>query len=147
MSNRDGRKMPTVAQIAAAWDRPAGCCWRCDARCRPERAHLVAVMHDGTDDPTNLALLCRLCHAMQPQEFDDRAEAVAWLEDRSAGTADEQAVARLVDRLTVDDDAPAAAAAELVRRALDELEAPRSAGDAVANMRLRLLADALEARA
>lgn len=46
------RTLPHVGQ-----DNPAGCCWACgDDRGLPERAHLVAQAHGGSDEPENLIL-------------------------------------------------------------------------------------------
>jgi hypothetical protein len=48
---------------------PEQACWSCDflyVSGKPERAHLIAVKHGGSDMPSNFLLLCRDCHEAQP---------------------------------------------------------------------------------
>jgi hypothetical protein len=139
--------MPSIATIAAEWGRPADC-WKCGSARGLTRAHLVAVMHDGTDDPENLALLCENCHAVQPKEWTDRADAIAWLDDGMTG--DESMAAYLVARLVAElevDPATTAATAELLRGVVVATSPPRTAAEAVMNFRIALGADALDAEA
>lgn len=76
------RRPPTCATIAKVnseftktLPNLVGCkdcsraCWACGDEYptgHPERAHVVAVRHDGSDCPTNFFLLCSHCHKAQP---------------------------------------------------------------------------------
>lgn len=83
------RKLPSRSVIVKAWNGlglsifPAWSdaerlCWRCGdppsvcGRANLDRAHLVPHALGGTDDPTNLVLLCEDCHHWGPNFIDRR---------------------------------------------------------------------------
>jgi len=55
-------------------------CWGCrvDALRGPQRVHVVARTHGGSDAPDNFFILCWLCHRDQPDGVS-RATQEAWL--------------------------------------------------------------------
>ncbi len=89
--------LPSKAAIAAYWstvpvewsdgstapgEYDVQSCWACDwpiEDCGPlERAHLVPRSLGGSDEPSNLVLLCRSCHRKAPN-VDDRDYMLAWV--------------------------------------------------------------------
>lgn len=89
--------LPSRAAIAAHWstvpiewtdgtthpmEHDVHACWACDLTtedCGPlERAHLVPRSLGGSDDASNLVLLCRSCHRKAPNT-DDAAYMLEWV--------------------------------------------------------------------
>lgn len=92
-SQRKRTGMPNCKAIASAWKSAspwphhveeqdaAESCWRCGFTAddfKPERAHIHAVRHGGTNEPSNLLLLCHVCHKEQP-DAASREDQLAWL--------------------------------------------------------------------
>jgi len=78
-AKRQGRRMPTVGAIARHHGRTTDQCWRCNDRAFLVRAHLVDRVFGGSDDVSNLALLCDWCHdRMRPFREDRVADAIAY---------------------------------------------------------------------
>lgn len=67
---RCGWLSPEPTHDAVPWRRMAG--WL-------DRAHLKDDAFGGSGEPKNLVPLCALCHRHMP-EFDDRADALAWVQ-------------------------------------------------------------------
>jgi len=57
------RRMPTLKKIAGAWGRCDKTCWACGDGFDLQRCHIVSRHSGGSDDPENIAILCRVCHA------------------------------------------------------------------------------------
>jgi ribosomal protein L37E len=47
-------------------------CWRCGYKSQLERCHIVPDSLGGSNDPSNLVLLCRRCHREAPNVSDPR---------------------------------------------------------------------------
>lgn len=61
---------------------PATTCWCCADTTKLERCHIVAHRQGGSgSDPSNYFLLCRRCHAKQPDALPRRAQEL-WLTER-----------------------------------------------------------------
>lgn len=45
-------------------------CWRCGCERNLQRCHIVPDALDGKDEPANLVLLCKRCHAENPNTTD-----------------------------------------------------------------------------
>lgn len=45
-------------------------CWRCSCKHHLERCHIVPDAPGGKDEPSNLVLLCKRCHAENPNVAD-----------------------------------------------------------------------------
>lgn len=78
-------RRPAIATIAAANapgfvdGAPSDECWACRVPgIVPERAHIVAVLHGGSNDPDNFLLLCGHCHTDQP-DGASREQQLDWL--------------------------------------------------------------------
>lgn len=71
------RRMPTLKKIAAAWDRCDKSCWACGDGFDLQRCHIVSRQNGGSDEPDNLAILCRPCHAKS--EHFNRETFFRWL--------------------------------------------------------------------
>ena len=107
-ANAKGRRMPSVATIvkywraqdapiAVDWNRAGEYCWRCarelnrgtsdkhseDDDCR-HKSHIVPRALGGSDDASNLIVLCRWCHAQAP-DVADPAFMWEWLKKTSLG--------------------------------------------------------------
>ena len=147
----DDRRLPAVHTIAELWGRDERC-WKCGAWEHLERCHLVGRAKGGPDDAWNLAILCRGCHAAQPEEFTVFLDAVAWLndgltgEESLAGVYARRAIGSLIDEeLTPEERAEAIAeAAEITRRCgLAFAESAVTVDDARWSLRVRLLGEAM----
>jgi hypothetical protein len=94
MQNGDKPKMPSVAaivqywqsqkaQIAVDWKKAADYCWRCgkqlirgtaernsEDNAFRHRAHIIPRSLGGSDEPSNIIILCRHCHVLAPDVVD-----------------------------------------------------------------------------
>lgn len=62
----------------------AGSCWACgDGSEALERAHIVARAHGGSNEATNLLLLCSICHFEHPDSLPFETQ-LLWLRTRES---------------------------------------------------------------
>ena len=59
-------------------------CWRCGCKRTLERCHIVPASLGGSDDPSNLVLLCHRCHLDSPNVADPE---IMWDWIRAYGTS------------------------------------------------------------
>lgn len=131
------RNMPSHKRIVAANaaliatlpnlgdENPEFTCWACGAPCgeHPERAHVHAKRNGGTEDPSNMFLLCSYCHEGQPDGAPRDAQ-IRWLlsqpheDERRA--KQHQALREVMQRYAVPSSAPwFENVVERVRQSLD----------------------------
>jgi len=70
--------------LSVDWAEAHERCWRCGYKSKLERCHIVPDSLQGTDDPSNLVLLCTKCHREAPNVADPR---FMWTWLRAHGTA------------------------------------------------------------
>ena len=68
----NGCEASDTVTLKAAWARHA----------KLERAHLKPHALGGTNDPSNIVLICKTCHRDAP-DWDDPAEMLGWVQRRS----------------------------------------------------------------
>ena len=56
--------------LSVDWAEADERCWRCGCKKNLERAHIVPHAMGGKDEPSNLVLLCKRCHADGPNVDD-----------------------------------------------------------------------------
>jgi len=56
--------------IGVDWSEAKSHCWRCGCKKMLDRCHIVPYSLKGTDSPDNLVLLCKRCHAENPNVKD-----------------------------------------------------------------------------
>ena len=54
------------------------CCFACGSKKTLERAHIIGRQFDGSNELSNLILLCRFCHRRCP-DVNDRDEVFSWV--------------------------------------------------------------------
>jgi hypothetical protein len=94
----DGTTHPMEHNDEGCW----ACGWDVDACGTLERAHLVPRSLGGSDEPSNLVLLCRSCHRKAPNT-DDAQYMLDWVRgyaDREAARFEE--TAREIQRLLIE---------------------------------------------
>lgn len=52
------------------WAEAENHCWRCGYERNLERCHIIPDSLGGKDEPSNLVLLCKRCHAEDPNVAD-----------------------------------------------------------------------------
>lgn len=52
--------------LSVDWSEAHERCWRCGCKRKLERCHIIPHSLGGKDEPSNLVLLCRRCHAEGP---------------------------------------------------------------------------------
>ena len=58
--------------LGATWADADKLCWRCGRRAKLQQCHIVPKSRGGACEPSNLVLLCRLCHREAPSVSDPR---------------------------------------------------------------------------
>ena len=56
--------------LSVDWSEAHERCWRCGCKENLERAHIIPDPLGGKDEPSNLVLLCKRCHADGPNVDD-----------------------------------------------------------------------------
>lgn len=56
--------------LSVDWAEARRLCWRCAQARKLQRCHIVPRALGGTEDPSNLVLLCKQCHAEAPNVTD-----------------------------------------------------------------------------
>ena len=56
--------------LSVDWSEADSRCWRCGCQKNLERCHIVPDSLGGEDSPSNLVLLCKRCHAENPNVAD-----------------------------------------------------------------------------
>ena len=56
--------------LSVDWSEAETHCWRCGCRKNLERCHIVSDALGGQDEPANIVLLCKRCHAEGPNVSD-----------------------------------------------------------------------------
>ena len=56
--------------LSVDWTEAASHCWRCGCEKNLERCHIIPASLGGEDCPGNLVLLCKRCHAENPNVMD-----------------------------------------------------------------------------
>jgi hypothetical protein len=56
--------------LSVDWAEAALLCWRCAHKRQLQRCHIVPRALGGSEEPCNLVLLCRQCHAEAPNVAD-----------------------------------------------------------------------------
>ena len=107
MTKSKRNSMPTKKQICEYWDgHPdlsvlTDTCWRCGVISRHlERAHILPKIEGGTNDESNLHLLCKMCHkqtewlwgepywqALETEPYDLTGNAIKMLRTIAPGAA------------------------------------------------------------
>lgn len=57
-------------EISTDWREADTHCWRCGCQRNLERCHIVPHTLGGTDEPSNIVLLCKRCHREGPNVTD-----------------------------------------------------------------------------
>ena len=57
-------------EVGTDWDLAEKRCWRCGKETELQRCHLIPDSLGGKDEPENLVLLCKRCHADGPNVAD-----------------------------------------------------------------------------
>lgn len=64
--------------LSVDWDEAEKLCWRCAQGRQLQRCHIVPASLGGSEEPSNLVLLCAQCHAEAPN-VDDANFMWTWL--------------------------------------------------------------------
>lgn len=56
--------------LSVDWSEAENHCWRCGCKKNLERCHIIPNSLGGKDEPSNLVLLCKRCHAEDPNVAD-----------------------------------------------------------------------------
>lgn len=76
-------KHETECGLSVDWEEAESRCWRCGCEYKSlERCHIIPHALGGKDEPENLVLLCKRCHADGPNVTDPE---VMWEWIRSYG--------------------------------------------------------------
>ena len=93
MEHRDNP--PSINKINSFWDKklskylfherltdPQNMCWRCEKDKHLERCHIIPHALGGSNDASNLVILCHDCHIECP-DVDDKNFMFQWIESTS----------------------------------------------------------------
>ena len=64
--------------IGVDWADATERCWRCGAKRKLQKCHVIAKQFGGDDGPSNVIALCALCHDEMP-DVTDAAEVWRWI--------------------------------------------------------------------
>lgn len=64
------RKRIYEGDLSVDWSEANTHCWRCGCERNLERCHIIPHSLGGKDDPSNIVLLCKRCHAEGPNVED-----------------------------------------------------------------------------
>jgi hypothetical protein len=67
-------------EIGVDWSDATEHCWRCGAKRKLQRCHVVARQFDGGDEPSNIVALCSECHDEAP-DVTDQSEIWRWIKE------------------------------------------------------------------
>ncbi len=59
-------------ELSVDWADAHTHCWRCGSKGKLTHCHIIPDSRGGTDEPSNLVLLCHLCHLEAPNVADPR---------------------------------------------------------------------------
>lgn len=76
-------KRENESGLSVDWSEAHERCWRCGCKSKLERCHITPHSLGGADDPSNLVLLCHLCHREAPNVKDPK---FMWIWIRAHGT-------------------------------------------------------------
>lgn len=56
--------------MSVDWSEGETHCWRCGCKKKLQRCHIIPDSLGGKDEPSNIVLLCKRCHADGPNVLD-----------------------------------------------------------------------------
>lgn len=68
------------SDIGVDWSDAQDRCWRCGAKGRVQKCHIVAKQFGGGDDSSNVLPLCSECHDEAP-DVTDKSEMWRWIKE------------------------------------------------------------------
>ncbi|PHR90792.1 MAG: HNH endonuclease [Blastopirellula sp.] len=60
------------SHLSVGWDEATTRCWRCGYKSKLDKCHIIPDSCGGSNEPSNLVLLCNLCHREAPNIADPR---------------------------------------------------------------------------